>query len=113
MTDPGDVVLDPFAGSCVTGEAAEYSLRRWICGEISKPYLQGAVARFEEQPERKTKEVFYRISPPCGVPVDEEEIVLPEDGGRRRPAHLVSRVKPRTVRFNGDRSKARMVRGFA
>jgi site-specific DNA-methyltransferase (cytosine-N4-specific) len=93
LTEPGDVVLDPFAGSCVTGEAAEYTLRRWICCEISTPYLEGALARFEEQPERKTKEVYYRIAPPCAVPVDEQEIGLPEDGGRRRPAHLLSRAK--------------------
>ena len=113
LSDPGDVILDPFAGSCVTGEAAEYSLRRWICCEISKPYLEGALARFEEQPERKSKEVFYRISPPCAVSVDEQEIVLPEDGGRRRPAHILSRTKTPAARVNGDRGKARAVRGSA
>jgi DNA modification methylase len=113
LTDPGDVVFDPFAGSCVTGEAAEYSLRRWICCEIEKPYLEGALARFEEQPERKSKEIFYRISPPCAVPVDEQEIVLPEDGGRRRPAHIQSRTKTLAARVNGDRHKARAVRGRA
>jgi site-specific DNA-methyltransferase (cytosine-N4-specific) len=113
LTDPGDVVLDPFAGSCVTGEAAEYSLRRWICCEIEEPYLEGALARFEEQPERKSKEIFYRISPPCAVSVDEQEIVLPKDGGRRRPAHLLSRTKTPATRVNGDRHKARAVRGRA
>jgi DNA modification methylase len=112
LTDPGDIVLDPFAGSCVTGEAAEYSMRRWICCEISKSYLEGALARFEEQPERKTKEIFYRIAPPCTVPVDEQEIVLPEDGGRKRPPHLLSRAKA-TVRndVNGNgHAKGRVVK---
>lgn len=113
LTNPGDVVLDPFAGSCVTGEAAERSQRRWICCEISKPFLQGAVARFEEQPERKSKEVFYQISQPCAVPVDEQEVVLPEDGGRRRPAHLLTRAKIPTARANADHRKARTVRGLA
>lgn len=114
LTDPGEVVLDPFAGSCVTGEAAEYSLRRWICCEISKPYLEGALGRFEAQSVRKKKQSFYRIAPPCAVPVDEEEIVLPEDGGRRRPLHLTSRAKTRVAHLNGQRKAISVkVRGLA
>jgi site-specific DNA-methyltransferase (cytosine-N4-specific) len=110
LTDPGDVVLDPFGGSCVTGEAAQYTLRRWICCEISRPYLEGALARFEERPERKRKEIFYRISPPCAVPVDEQEILLPEDGGRRRPSHIHNRYKKSLVaRVNGE-TKLRTVK---
>jgi len=115
LTDPGDVVLDPFAGSCVTGEAAEYALRRWICCEISRPYLEGALARLEAQPTRKSKkDVFYRIPPPCTVPVDEEEVLLPEDGGRGRPTHLRSHAKRPVARAN-DRQKDRAVkvRGLA
>ena len=38
-TDPGDVVLDPFGGSCVTGEVAERLERKWICVEIVEAYL--------------------------------------------------------------------------
>lgn len=111
LTEPGDVVLDPFGGSCVTGEAAEYSLRRWMCCEISKPFLEGAVARFAERPERKTKEVFYRIAPPCTVSVDEQEIVLPEDGGQKRPLHMQTRTKSISASVNGNHLKARRVRG--
>ena len=74
LTEPGDVILDPFAGSCVTGEAAEYNLRRWMCCEISKPYLEGALSRFEVKPERKSKGIFYKISSPCTVPVDEQDL---------------------------------------
>lgn len=109
LTDPGDVILDPFAGSCVTGEAAEYSMRRWICCEISKPYLEGALARFEDQPKRKGKEVFYRISSPCAVSVDEQEIVLPEDGGRRRPLNVLTRSNTNIRSPDGHR-KARLVK---
>ncbi len=47
-TDERDVVLDPFAGSNVTGEAAEYLNRRWISIEIRKDYLEGSRFRFEE-----------------------------------------------------------------
>jgi DNA modification methylase len=47
LTDPGDLVLDPFAGSNVTGEAAEAARRRWIAFELVEEYLQGSRFRFE------------------------------------------------------------------
>jgi len=114
LTDPGDVVLDPFAGSCVTGEAAEYTSRKWLCCEISEPYLEGAIARFEEPPERKSKAVFYRIPAPCAMPVDEQEISLPDDGGRSRPAHMTKRKKTTVTPATRPRTpQAVKVRGFA
>lgn len=109
LTDPGDVVLDPFAGSCVTGEIAEHTMRRWICCEIEKPYLDGALARFETQPERKTKQIYYKIAPPCTVWVDEQDVPLPEDGGRSRPVHLRSRAKTPDVPVK-ERGKSRSVK---
>lgn len=45
-TDVGDTVLDPFAGSNVTGEAAERLGRRWIAVEIAEEYLKGSRFRF-------------------------------------------------------------------
>jgi site-specific DNA-methyltransferase (cytosine-N4-specific) len=48
LTDPGDVVLDPFAGSNTTGFAAEKLGRRWISFELSEEYLAGSKFRFEE-----------------------------------------------------------------
>lgn len=47
-TEEGDTVLDPFAGSNVTGEAAEYNNRRWLAIEKRKDYLDGSKFRFEE-----------------------------------------------------------------
>lgn len=47
-TDPGDLVLDPFAGSNVTGEAAERLGRRWIAIEQSEEYLRGSKYRFPQ-----------------------------------------------------------------
>ena len=47
-TEEMDLVLDPFAGSNVTGEAAEFTNRRWIAIEIRKDYLEGSRFRFEE-----------------------------------------------------------------
>ncbi len=46
LTRKGDVVLDPFAGSNATGEAAEKLKRRWLAFEIHEPYLKGSQFRF-------------------------------------------------------------------
>ncbi len=112
LTEPGDTVLDPFAGSCVTGEVAEYTTRRWICCELSKEYLDGAIGRFETQTERKSRDVFYKIFPPCAVAVDEQEILLPADGGRKRPQHLLNGTKASGPSLNGH-GKARKVKAKA
>lgn len=47
LTDPGDVVIDPFSGSCTTGEVCEKLNRRWQCIDLSENYLKGAVGRFK------------------------------------------------------------------
>ena len=47
LTGEGDVVLNPFAGSCTTGEAAERLSRRWIGFEPIPESLDGARFRFE------------------------------------------------------------------
>jgi site-specific DNA-methyltransferase (cytosine-N4-specific) len=48
LTDEGDVVFDPFAGSNVTGEASEQLRRRWIALELNEDYLEGSRFRFEK-----------------------------------------------------------------
>ena len=64
LTDEGDLVVDPFAGSCVTGEVAERLKRRWRCIEIEKQYLEGASGRFEVAPDNSVQHIsgddFYR-----------------------------------------------------
>jgi DNA modification methylase len=50
LTDPGDLVVDPFAGSCVAGAVAERLGRRWLCIELEEGYLQGAIGRFAAAP---------------------------------------------------------------
>lgn len=47
LSDPGAVVLDPFAGSNVTGEVAEGLARRWLAFELVEEYLRGSRFRFE------------------------------------------------------------------
>ncbi len=48
LTDEGDLVLDPFAGSNATGQAAEIAKRRWLAFEINESYVKGSAYRFEE-----------------------------------------------------------------
>ncbi|MFZ5920947.1 MAG: DNA-methyltransferase [Chloroflexota bacterium] len=48
LTDENDVVLDPFAGSNTTGQAAELLRRKWLAFEIDPKYLEGSVYRFQE-----------------------------------------------------------------
>ena len=49
LTDEGDVVLDPFAGSCATGEICERLKRKWICVELRTDYLESAMGRFDPE----------------------------------------------------------------
>jgi DNA modification methylase len=48
LTDPGDLVVDAFAGSNVTGQVAESLDRRWLAVEIERDYLEGSAIRFED-----------------------------------------------------------------
>jgi site-specific DNA-methyltransferase (cytosine-N4-specific) len=47
LTHPRQMVLDPFAGSNVTGHVAEGLNRRWISFEIDAKYVEGSRLRFE------------------------------------------------------------------
>lgn len=100
LTEPGDMVLDPFGGSCVTGAVAETLDRRWTCCEMSEEYLNGALARFNPTvlPLLKDRPTLYEIAPPCAVPVDEDETPLFADGGAKRPplgANVARHVPPK------------------
>jgi site-specific DNA-methyltransferase (cytosine-N4-specific) len=46
LTSKGELVIDPFGGSCTTGRASENLARKWICVEQNKEYLIGAKGRF-------------------------------------------------------------------
>lgn len=90
LTNPGDMVLDPFGGSCVTGAVAEALDRKWVCCEMSEEYLEGALARFVPSviPILKDRPAPYEIAPPCAVPVNEEQTPLFADGGAARPPSM-------------------------
>jgi site-specific DNA-methyltransferase (cytosine-N4-specific) len=48
LTEPGQTVLDPFAGSNVTGQVAEGLDRRWVAVEIYGDYVAGSMLRFAD-----------------------------------------------------------------
>lgn len=57
LTDPNDLILDPFAGSNTTGYYAEKNKRHWISIEANKDYAYDSIIRFED-PELETKLVI-------------------------------------------------------
>ncbi len=47
LTDEGDLIVDPFAGSNTTGAVAEKLQRRWIAIENAEAYLAASKFRFD------------------------------------------------------------------
>ena len=95
LTNPGDLVLDPFGGSCVTGDVCERMQRRWICVEMDEAYIAGAKGRFtpgtrtaESANGIRRREEPYEIYPPNSLYIDDSEVPLYLDGGASRPASL-------------------------
>jgi site-specific DNA-methyltransferase (cytosine-N4-specific) len=96
LSDPGNLVVDPFGGSCVTGEVCERLKRRWVCIELEEEYLRGALARFVRPadepsvdgagPKAPAKEEFYKF-PRVGLLWNgtESRPRLPAHGGKKRP----------------------------
>lgn len=94
LTEPGDLVVDPFAGSCVTGMVCEQIKRHWVCIELVREYCEAAKGRFIQDrrassnaannPENPTN--YYRVPRPGILWNDEPGGCLPSDGGRKRTA---------------------------
>jgi site-specific DNA-methyltransferase (cytosine-N4-specific) len=55
LTQEGDLVIDPFAGSNTTGATAEDLERRWIGVEASLEYAEGSRGRFPQMMRDITK----------------------------------------------------------
>ena len=94
LTDPGDVVVDPFAGSCVTGEVAERLKRKWTCCDTSEEYLKGALGRFVPEEStllpdtpkgKKGNAGAYAVHHPGALWNKLGDEPLPPDGGMKRP----------------------------
>lgn len=59
LTDPGDIVLDPFGGTNTTGYCAEKLKRKWISIEADEKYGEQAIIRFKD-PKLKTKLQIFK-----------------------------------------------------
>ena len=89
LTDPGDYVVDPFAGSCMTGEVAERLDRRWRCMELMEEYLEGALGRFNKstdssRPTTRNSKSYYKIARPGLLWDSSYPDSLDPAGGKRR-----------------------------
>lgn len=93
LTDPGDLVVDPFGGSCMTGEVSERLQRQWVCSEMLAEYLEGAKGRFDTSrtdpsvvTKKRTSDDFYKVFHPGALWNGLLEPPLSIDGGRHRAA---------------------------
>lgn len=65
LTDTGDTVLDIFAGSNATGQAAEENDRNWIAFENERKYLAESAFRFfESEDEPSIKSLYQKLMEP-------------------------------------------------
>ncbi len=88
LTDREDFVIDPFGGSCVTGEVCERLRRNWICCDLEEEYLKAAIGRFDRgnvKDLKSCKASYYSLSHPGAMWNGDEPAELPKDGGRQRP----------------------------
>jgi DNA modification methylase len=76
LTEPGDVVLDIFAGSNTTGQVAETAKRRWLAFELSREYVGVSAFRFlqKQNTDADMREIFDRIE--AGETVDLNQYLI-------------------------------------
>jgi site-specific DNA-methyltransferase (cytosine-N4-specific) len=71
LTEPGDLVVDIFAGSNTTGAASEAAGRRWLSFELDEEYLANSVFRFlpVSSTDDEAREIRQRLvdDPSCHV----------------------------------------------
>ena len=110
LTDPNDLVVDPFAGSCVTGEVCERISRRWVCIELVKDYCEAALGRFDRPPQERPASNpddisnYYRVPRPGIMWQSEHADELAKDGGKTRPVQQSINVEPSVVAHRGTSS---------
>lgn len=92
LTERDDLVIDPFAGSCVTGEVCERTGRRWVCIELLQDYCQAALGRFVQESQSSAKQItdvndpsnYYRVPRPDILWGKDSGPNLAQDGGKKR-----------------------------
>jgi DNA modification methylase len=102
LTDPGDVVLDIFAGSNTTGAAAEHAGRRWIAFEKDRAYLAGSAFRFLDADNHDELADFWRRAMMYGDVLEvlprQTELMVRDAGASRKAAPGRKRTTPRRTR---------------
>ena len=108
LTDPGEIVVDPFAGSCVTGEVAERLDRKWLCVERIEDYLKGALGRFAREPavdgqpsgngDTEYDGSYYRVPHPGILWNGASGAPLAADGGAQRQQNGAHQAKAHRVK---------------
>jgi DNA modification methylase len=59
LTDEGDLVLDPFAGSNTTGATAQRLKRRWLSIEALPLYAAASISHFDQEAAAKIVKRFH------------------------------------------------------
>lgn len=62
LTEPGDLILEPFAGSNMTGSVAEDLGRRWLSCELDRDFIAGSVGRFDPNALVQDDRSFARLA---------------------------------------------------
>ncbi len=84
LTEPGDVVLDIFAGSNTTGQVAEVGRRRWLAFELSHEYVGASALRFLNTRNSRVemRRIFHRVE--AGGTIDLSQYTSQSDFSRGR-----------------------------
>ena len=107
LTDEGDLVIDPFGGSCVTGEVAERLSRKWTCIELRRDYLTAAMGRFVRvnghfilaEPMQVCRPQQYSLFRPGALwGEDDTGEKLAKDGGRGHRTRKPEKPRPEPIR---------------
>ncbi|MBE9129990.1 MULTISPECIES: DNA-methyltransferase [unclassified Coleofasciculus] len=79
LTEPGDLVLDIFAGSNTTGQAAEDLSRKWIAFEKEKQYIATSAFRFLAEDSFKQAHKIYTTlleKEPLALVIPQEKLLF-------------------------------------
>ena len=93
-SNPGDIVLDPFAGSGTTLAVAKKLGRQWIGCELSEQYVRAATERMEA----------IGIDDPLDGPADPIASAPSTSNGRRLKSVIPSEIPDATVDNNRERA---------
>ena len=85
LTEEGDTVLDPFAGSNTTGAVAESLRRRWISVEADWTYAAYSIGRFDPESLVSTCDEIA-----VGAPIPDAELQAAADSSASEATPLVT-----------------------